>query len=237
VITGLFGTVLWLAIVIVAGDSAVAIGGMVLAALAAAYLLLNTEMIEVSADMANVGLVVFDRQERDGKLPDSLVDLGLSQSTLTDPWGQPYQYRIVEDDDFGFDLASGGRDGVIGTDDDIALSRIDAAWEDAFDGFDKKMEELGERFERLNRSSRHGGPVWVKKSRGYEEQAEREIARRREAEATQAAPEPAPAPQPPVEQAPVAAAPPPAPVAPAPVAAPPPVEEAPPPAESAANDP
>ncbi len=180
VITGLFGTVLWLVVMIAAGVGAIAVGGVVLAAFAAGFVLLNTEMIEVTADMANVSLVLVDRQERDGKLPEGLEPLGLSLSTLTDPWGQPYRFQLV-DDEWGFDLTSGGRDGQLGTDDDIALSHIDDAWGDAMDGLKGKMEDLSQRFERFqNRTNRHGGPPWLK---GYEPRARRELAENRSATA------------------------------------------------------
>lgn len=201
VIMGLFGTVFWLAVMIVAGVSAIAVGGIVLAALTAGFVLLNTEMIEVTADMANVSLVLVDRQERDGTLPETLEPLGLSVSTLTDPWGKPYRFQIVDDDELGFDLTSGGRDATFGTEDDIALSQIDAAWEDAFDGFEGKMEDLGQRFERLQkRSSRQGGPAWLK---GYDARARREVAATRSATVTahSDAPEPEAVVQPPVATA------------------------------------
>ncbi len=47
-------------------------------------------------------------------------------------------------------------DGEFGTDDDLVLSRIDRVWENAFETFGEKMEELGTRIERINQNGQYG---------------------------------------------------------------------------------
>ena len=62
----------------------------------------------------------------------------------------------------------------MGTDDDLALSRIDRIWEDAFESFGGKLEEFGNRMERLQHRSVHfdhsGHSVWWDCHEGEEDE-------------------------------------------------------------------
>ena len=123
---------------------------------ALAFVMTNPETIEFTRDMGDVGLAVIEYEDTEGALPQELALLGLSVPSLTDPWGHPYRYKITSDSDFGFDISSRGSDGEFGTDDNLVLSRIDRVWENAFDTFGGKMEELGTRLERLNQNGQYG---------------------------------------------------------------------------------
>jgi hypothetical protein len=70
-------------------------------------------------------------------------------ATMTDPWGRPYRFMLA-DCEPGFDVASDGPDGEPDTHDDVSLSRFDKLWEKAFEDFGEKMEELGEKLERID---------------------------------------------------------------------------------------
>ncbi|MHC5007165.1 MAG: type II secretion system protein GspG, partial [Planctomycetota bacterium] len=146
VVIGLFGTVLWLVITGVVVLGGLAAGVVAILAVAAMFIMTQPEIIEVTSDMFNVTIAAVEYEERTGDLPEDLGALGLAVSTLTDPWGNPYSYRLANQDP-GFDVMSNGADGIVGTDDDMALSRINVIWEDAFDGFGVKMEEFGQRME------------------------------------------------------------------------------------------
>ena len=57
-------------------------------------------------------------------LPESLEDLTegdqpLTKEIPTDPWGNPYVYRKIDETEF--EIFSVGPDGVEGTDDDVRL--------------------------------------------------------------------------------------------------------------------
>jgi hypothetical protein len=159
VLIGLIGTAVWMAITGVAIVGALAIGvGAVLFG-SVAFVLMQPEIIEVSADMVNVTIAAYEYEDKHGSMPDGLDSLGLSVSATTDPWGNPYRYVITEDD-LGFDVISSGSDGIMGTDDDLALSQMDRVWEEAFENFGGKLEEFGNRMERLqnrNVNFRSGG--------------------------------------------------------------------------------
>jgi hypothetical protein len=148
VIIGLFGTVIWLVITGLVLLGGLAAGVIAVIAVAAMFVITQPEILEVTSDMFNVTIAAVEYQDEHGKLPEDLGALGLSISTLTDPWGNPYRYRLV-DHDPGFDVMSNGGDGAPGTSDDVALSSLDRIWEDAFENFGEKMEEFGQRMERL----------------------------------------------------------------------------------------
>ncbi len=172
VVTGLFGTVLWLGIVAVVTVGAVAGAAVLLLACAGAFILTHPEVVEVSADMANVGLAAVDYHEKEGRMPQDLGALGLSVSTATDPWGNPYRYELV-DQDPGFDVYSAGGDGAFGTADDLAMSGLGGTWKEAMESFDERVEDLAKRFKSLeHRSARHGRALVSR----YEDQARREVA-------------------------------------------------------------
>ncbi len=160
VITGLFGTVIWLALMILAVFGVLAAGAVAVVFAAGAFILTQPEIVEVTSDMLNTTLVVAEYEKEHEELPGDVSALGLGVSTQTDPWGNAYQYKLV-DAEPGFDIVSSGGDGEFGTDDDMALSRLDEVWENAFRSFGSKMEELGEKLERLEgtnvRFDRHGG--------------------------------------------------------------------------------
>ncbi len=164
VVIGLFGTVLWLVITGVVVLGGLAAGVVAILAVAAMFIMTQPEIIEVTSDMFNVTIAAVEYEERTGDLPNDLGALGLAVSTLTDPWGNSYRYSLA-DEELGFDVMSNGADGLVGTDDDMALSRINVIWEDAFDGFGVKMEEFGQRMEALEgRKIRIEGASYSEKS-------------------------------------------------------------------------
>ncbi|MCH8210396.1 MAG: type II secretion system protein GspG [Planctomycetes bacterium] len=115
---------------------------------AGAFILTQPEIIEVTSDMLNTTIVVAEYEKENDELPEDVSALGLGVSTQTDPWGNAYQYMLV-DVEPGFDIVSSGGDGEFGTDDDMALSRLDEVWGNAFESFGSKMEELCEKLEGL----------------------------------------------------------------------------------------
>lgn len=149
VIVGLVGTVFWLVLTGVAVLGAVAVLAVGLVFSAGAFILTQPEVIEVTSDMVNMSLSLVEYEKDEGRLPADLSVLGLGVANLTDPWGNPYRYELIGDDP-GFDVVSNGSDGIPGTHDDMALSRIDRIWENAFENFGVKMNDLGQRLERLD---------------------------------------------------------------------------------------
>jgi type II secretion system (T2SS) protein G len=154
VLVGLFGTVIWIAITGVAVLGALILGVSVLFAAIAAFILTQPETIKVTSDMANVALAAMEYQDQNGALPQDLSVLGLKPSQLTDPWGNPYRYQIVVEDP-GFDVVSAGDDGIAGSADDLALSRLGEMWEAAGKRFGEGIEQLGDRLERLDHRRTH----------------------------------------------------------------------------------
>jgi hypothetical protein len=154
VIIGLFGTVIWLVITGVVLVGGLAAGAGFVVAVAAMFVFMQPETIEVTSDMVNVAIAAVEYEDKHGELPADLSVLTLSTPTRLDPWGNPYRYTL-ENHDPGFDVMSDGADGVADTDDDLALSRMDQLWEEAFEGFGPKMEEFGQRMERIDSRNRH----------------------------------------------------------------------------------
>ena len=148
VIIGLFGTAIWLALMILAVFGVLAAGAVAVVFAAGAFILTQPEIIEVTSDMLNTTIVVAEYEKENDELPEDVSALGLGVSTQTDPWGNAYQYMLV-DVEPGFDIVSSGGDGEFGTDDDMALSRLDEVWGNAFESFGSKMEELCEKLEGL----------------------------------------------------------------------------------------
>ena len=163
VLIGLVGTAVWMAITGVAIVGALAIGVMMVLFASVAFVLMEPEIIEVTSDMVNVTIAAYEFEDEHGSMPEELDSLGLSVSTTTDPWGKPYRY-VITDDDLGFDVISSGGDGIMGTDDDLALSEMERVWQDAFENFGGKLKEFGNRIDRLqnrNANFTHGGyTVW-----------------------------------------------------------------------------
>ncbi len=160
VIIGLFGTAIWLALMILAVFGVLAAGAVAVVFAAGAFILTQPEIIEVTSDMLNTTMVVVEYEKEHDGLPEDIDGLGLGVSTMTDPWGNAYQYTLV-DAEPGFDIVSSGGDGEFGTDDDMALSRLDRVWENAFENFGSKIEDLCKRLKRLEgtnvRFDRHAG--------------------------------------------------------------------------------
>ena len=148
VIIGLFGTAIWLALMVLAVFGVLAAGAVAVVFAAGAFILTQPEIIEVTSDMLNTTIVVAEYEKEHDELPEDVSALGLGVSTQIDPWGNAYQYTLV-DAEPGFDIVSSGGDGEFGTDDDMALSRLDEVWGNAFENFGSKMEELCEKLERL----------------------------------------------------------------------------------------
>jgi hypothetical protein len=153
VVIGLIGTVLWLVITGLVLVGGLAAGAIALLAAAAMFIVTQPEIIEVTSDMINLTIAAVEYEEKNGDLPEDITALSLGATTLTDPWGNPYRYRLVNHDpgnhELGFDVISNGADGLADTGDDLALSRMDRIWEDAFEGFGTKMEEFGNRMQAL----------------------------------------------------------------------------------------
>lgn len=148
VLTGLFGTVIWLVITILALIGLL-VGSVVAVVFSAgAFIITQPEVVEVSSDMINVTMAVAEYEKKNNKLPEDVASLGLGVSTLTDPWGNAYNYQII-DADPGFDVISSGVDGEFDTDDDMKLSGLDKIWETAFESFGSKIQELCEKLEGL----------------------------------------------------------------------------------------
>jgi len=136
VILGLLGSCAGIAIVLVAGMGLLAMFGLV-----AFALLMESDRIQLTLDMVNITAVVQRYEEENRRLPESLDGLEVSESMLLDPWGMEYRYQLIPEFEMGFDLVSAGPDHQFDTDDDIRLSRLDEAWEGAFQGFREKLEE------------------------------------------------------------------------------------------------
>ena len=148
VLTGLFGTVIWLVITILALIG-LFVGSVVAVVFSAgAFIITQPEVVEVSSDMINVTMAVAEYEKKNNKLPEDVASLGLGVSTLTDPWGNAYNYQII-DADPGFDVISSGVDGEFDTDDDMKLSGLDKIWETAFESFGSKIQELCQKLEGL----------------------------------------------------------------------------------------
>lgn len=155
VILGLLGSAFWL---LVMGGLFVAVVIALVAALVAAlgasvvgagaFMFTQPEVVEVSADMANIAIAAQSHVEQKGEMFEDLDSLGLGVATLTDPWGSPYQFELT-DSEPGFDIVSGGADGVFDTDDDIRLTGLDRIWEEAFETFGREMEMIGQKLEQL----------------------------------------------------------------------------------------
>jgi hypothetical protein len=148
VILGLLGTVFWLVIMVLA----VALGllGLAVGAVAVGFcfMLVNPEVVEATTDMVNVAIAVEDYKKHNGSLPDTIEDMDLSVAVMTDPWGGPYKF-VLANVEHGFDVVSGGPDGLFETDDDVTLNRLDRVWEEAVEDFGEKMEEFGPKMEAL----------------------------------------------------------------------------------------
>ncbi len=202
VVTGFVGTIFWLVLTSVAllGVLVAGLGFVVFAA--AAFILIQPELIEVSSDLINMTLALVEYEEEEGTLPGDIAVLGLSVSTLSDPWGNPYRYKLVQGKP-GFDLTSSGADGTFDTHDDVALSRLDKVWESALGRFGQQMEELGERLDRLDGTNvrfehfdrSHGFGHHKGRAAAYEEAAMADAVAPA-APAEPAPPEPAPEPSP-----------------------------------------
>jgi hypothetical protein len=148
VVLGLLGTVFWLVIMIMA--VAVGVVGLAVAAIGigVCFMLVNPEVVETTTDMVNVAIAAEDYKQHNGRLPDSIEDMDLSVAVMTDPWGGPYRF-VLADVDHGFDVVSGGPDGVFDSDDDVSFIRLDRIWEDAVADFGEKMEEFGPKMEAM----------------------------------------------------------------------------------------
>lgn len=141
VIVGLLGTCgigIFVIMAIAVGAAAVVA---TVAGLAGVMLFFEQEKVEITTDMAWIAIAAESYEEENGVLPADLDLLDLEPSILTDPWGSPYRYLLVELDP-GFDLISAGRDGQFETEDDVALSRLDEAWGTAINDLDQKIEEF-----------------------------------------------------------------------------------------------
>ena len=156
VVVGLLGTCMGVAVIFIAGAAIVVaitivVAGVGLFALAAT----QGENIEVSADMLSIADKVVIYEAENSSLPADLDALDIDMPTLTDPWGNPYRYILTERKP-GFEITSWGADGQPATDDDIRLSKLDMAWEKAFDDVEHIKAQINTWRERMDRLERAG---------------------------------------------------------------------------------
>ena len=121
----------------------------------------RTKETKAVADLKEIARLIDDYKELHGKYPENLDELG--RGTFKDPWGNPYQFvNIAEDDKKGsdkqkarrdrnqkpintyFDLWSNGADGDYQQQVKGAKSRDDIiyAWDGDFVGLGKDLDEL-----------------------------------------------------------------------------------------------
>lgn len=110
--------------------AAIVVTALIAAGAVALFAVAESEKIQISTDMALIAVALEKERDDSGYLPASLSELGLDRHLLVDPWGDDYRY-VLMDDAPGYDLISNGEDGEPGTDDDIALTRLDELWEHA----------------------------------------------------------------------------------------------------------
>ncbi len=158
IVVGLLGTCMGVAVIAIAGAAimaAVAVAGAGIGVFA--LVAIQGENIEVSADMLKIADKVVIYEDENSSLPADLDALDIDMPTLTDPWGNPYRYILTERKP-GFEITSWGADGqpaTDATDDDIRLSKLDMAWEKAFDDVEHikaQIKTWAERMERLERA-------------------------------------------------------------------------------------
>ena len=125
VILGLVGTCGGLLVV-----AAVLLGVAAVAAWFGMLWLSNPEKAEMTSDLINIAIAVEKYRDENHYLPASLGLLSLQESTLKDPWGQPYRYDLI-DPKGEFDLVSSGVDKQFDTADDVKLSKLGEAWSPA----------------------------------------------------------------------------------------------------------
>jgi hypothetical protein len=139
VILGFLGLCGWGITLFVAGAAIMAALGLSVAAFA----FVNSEKVELTTDMAMIAVQVEQYRESNNRiLPANLEILTISDSTRLDPWGTPYRYVLDDTVKMGYDLISDGKDKSPGTVDDVHLSRIEKYWEDAFEQFEVKVQEI-----------------------------------------------------------------------------------------------
>jgi hypothetical protein len=156
VMIGLFGTLAWLGLMLVAlVVGLVAVVGVAIAG-AAGFVLMQPEVVEVTSDMVNVAIAAQDYEQEHDELPADITALAIGVAARIDPWGQPYRFVLCEEEP-GFDVVSGGPDGLMDTGDDVRLSGLDRFWESAFESFGENIEEFGQKMERI---SEHNGETW-----------------------------------------------------------------------------
>jgi hypothetical protein len=93
-----------------------------------AIVVLNeTENFKITTDMMTMAIAIEMYEQEQGYLPADLGLLDIGVTTLQDPWGNRYEYFLIEEDP-GYDLISCGIDGTLGTADDIKLSSLGETW-------------------------------------------------------------------------------------------------------------
>ena len=121
----------------------------------------QTKVTKAIADIKQLAQMIEDFNEVNGRYPETLDELG--KGTFNDPWGNPYQYvNIAEDDKMGadkqkarrdrnqkpintyYDLWSNGADGDYQQQVNGAKSRDDViyAWDGDFVGLGKDLDDL-----------------------------------------------------------------------------------------------
>lgn len=106
-------------------------GAALLAALglaAAAISMTDVEQSEMTTDMMSAAAAIRAYEDENDYPPAKLSLLGLDADTLNDPWGNRYEYLLIEEPP-GFDYVSVGADGSLGTEDDVRFSELGETWE------------------------------------------------------------------------------------------------------------
>jgi hypothetical protein len=138
VVLGLIGTCGGLLLLLVGGAAILAALGIAAATIA----LSEPEKMEITTDMANMALSIkaYERQNR--SLPATLDELDVRPTIRTDPWGNAYEYHLL-DEPPGFDLVSAGKDQTFGTIDDARFTSLDEAWATTGLGIDVQEDDDG----------------------------------------------------------------------------------------------
>ncbi len=143
VLIGLLGTIIWLAIDLVAIIAVVLGLAGAAAGTAVAFAITQPETVEMTSDMINIAIATQHRIDKGEHPPTTIAELGLPMPMTIDPWGNPYRFALT-DRDPGFDIVCAGTDESFDTDDDVALTGLDVYWQQSIASFENRMEHFGE---------------------------------------------------------------------------------------------
>lgn len=113
VMLGVLGTLLIAAII--------TLGSMTIGLRAAASVVLTAGDVAALFDLHAIQRAIRQHHQETGALPRTLDELSLEEGALTDSWGARYEYRRGPGDGH-YTIESPGRDGLMGTADDIRFT-------------------------------------------------------------------------------------------------------------------